>query len=95
MAFIALVDRDFSFWNILLHVNECCIHLPRKEILWLSKFGKHLDKRSLIAAQLLRALNQLLSTGEHPWGDVTISVSHSCLSKEPFFPFKLGNSGND
>lgn len=66
MAFIAVVDADFSFWNILLDVNECCIHLHRKEILWSSKSGERLDKPSLIAASLLRAFNQIMNTGEHP-----------------------------
>ena len=62
MTFTVLVDSDF--WKVLRGVNVCCTHLRRKGILWANTFGKHYDEHNLIATGLLRAFNQLLSTGE-------------------------------
>lgn len=92
MAFIAVVGPDFSFWNALPDVNECCIRLHRKEILWSSKSGECLDKQSLIAASLLRAFNQFTGTGEHPSRWRCSNQCFSLLSEYRtffFFPFQI------
>lgn len=66
------MDTNSSFWNVLPGVNECRIHVRRKESLWSNTFGKHECEETLMDAGLLRTFNQLIKTGELPERVMTI-----------------------
>lgn len=72
MAFVVLVATNSSFWNVLPGVNECGIHVHRRESLWSNTFGKHECGETLMDAGLLRTFIQLINTGELPEGVMAI-----------------------